>query len=185
LYHSDKVGSGVTSAGGAAKAYVKQAISVAVESVACAKSANIFIADTSGGNSQSGKGVFGQQILMAASKIEQVELAGIVPCGAMSESELDAEGSVFVIDLILHSKLVFHDERPPKDGGSRKQQDPQYDHGPCKGKSAFLAHNVVGQRPRVGSSVAPKQRDRLVGAAERCILVMAAQLRLERNVQEP
>jgi hypothetical protein len=69
------------------------------------------------------------QVLMSMSEIEQIELAGIVFCGAKGKTELVAKRRVLKIDLTCHGKLVFNQDCPPEGDGDSAEQDRQdYDH---------------------------------------------------------
>jgi hypothetical protein len=65
------------------------------------------------------KGTLRHQVLMSMSEIE---LAGIVFCGAKGQTELVAKRRVLIIDLTCHGKVGFNEDCPPEGDGDSAEQ---------------------------------------------------------------
>ena len=95
-----------------------------------------------------------QQVLMPMSEIEQIELAGIVFCGAKGKTELAAKRRVLIIDLTCHGNLGFNEDSPPEgDGDSAEHYRQNYDHG--RKSARRNDDNVAGQPPRLPFCASP------------------------------
>ena len=94
-------------------------ISIVAHAVRNAMRKGVFIA------LPSRKGTLRHQVLMSMSEIEQIELAGIVFCGAKGKTELVAKRRVLIIDLTCHGKVGFNEDCPPEGDGDSAEQNRQ------------------------------------------------------------
>jgi hypothetical protein len=85
---------------------------------------------------RSGKGGTGHQLLVAAAKSEEIELAGIMFLGSRGKPEFDAQRGILVFDLVSNSQVVFEGDPPPEGHGDSTEQNKRQDRGAAMPRQA-------------------------------------------------